>query len=114
MSYEIVPEGQGLEVDYDEYDRSPTPDYPRAEDWWQKFCLNGSDELDKSELKIELLNELNGDAYLAMAVNHFVGKNYKTWMDKEGIEELGGLTPRQCLNSVFGMKRLRMLFLTAH
>ena len=114
MSNEIVPEGEGLEVEYDRYDRTPTPDYPNAEAWWQKFCLSGFDELEKSGLKAKLLKELNNDAYLAMAVNHFVGKNHKTWLDKEGIEDLGGLTPRQCLSSDYGMKRLRMLFLTSH
>lgn len=49
-----------------------------------------------------------------MAVNHFVGENYKAWLDEKGISMLGGLTPRDCLALEYGRKRLKMLFLTAH
>jgi len=110
----IVPEGEGLEVDYDRHDIECDENYPSANEWWEKFCLNGEEELEKSGIKAELLLELNNDIYLAMAVNHFVGENYKTWLDKKGIGDLGGFTPRECLTSDYKMKRLRMLFLQAH
>lgn len=108
-----VPEGYGMEVDYDKYNHMPNKHYPSAEAWWKKFCLNGETELKQSEIKEELLAELSNDRYLAMAVNHFVGKSFKSWLNKEGIDDLGGLTPKQCLKSEYGKKRLRMLFLTA-
>jgi hypothetical protein len=110
----IIPKGKGFEIDYDYYNTKKTRRYENADEWWKYFCLNGSDELEQSGLKADLIKELDGDTYLAMAVNHFIGKNYKAWLDNKGIEDLGGLTPRQCLGSDYRMKRLRMLFLTSH
>lgn len=113
-SKNIIPEGEGFETDYDKYNMDPDRKFPTSDDWWKSFCLLGKDELEQSHIKEDLLSEVNGDEYLAMAINHFVGKNYKAWLDKEGIDVLGGLTPRQCMASSYGMKRLRMLFLMSH
>lgn len=110
----IVPEGLGSEIDYDNYDRNPDRFFASADDWWINYCLLGGEELKQSNIKTELLNDLNNDEYLAMVVNHFVGENYKNWLDRGDIDSLGGLTPRQCLNSAYGIKRLRMLFLASH
>lgn len=109
-----IPKGKGLELEYDRHDRTPTPNYPNAEAWWQKFCSNGVDELEQSEFKDELLKELNGDAYLAMAINHFIGKNFLVWLDRKDIPDLGGLSPRECLSTEWGTKRLRMLLMRMH
>lgn len=110
----IVPEGLGFEQDYDKYNTNPDRQYENADIWWKNYCLLGKEELEKCPFKNELLSILKNDIYLAMVVNHFVGKNYKTWIDKDDINNLGGLTPRQCLNSDYGTKRLRMLFLMMH
>lgn len=110
----VAPGGEGFEIDYDKYNLNPDRKFSTSDEWWRSFCSLGRDELEKSDIKEELLAEVNGDVYLAMAINHFVGKNYKSWLDKGGIDVLGGLTPRQCMGSSYGMKRLRMLFLMAH
>jgi len=111
---EVVPEGEGFEIDYDKYGKDGDSYYKDADEWWGNFSKLGADELEQSELKDSLLKELNGDKCLAMVVNHFIGENYKTWLDKKGIDTLGGFTPRQCLSSDYGMKRLRMLLFMAH
>ncbi len=110
----LIPEGKGLELDYDRHDRTPTQNYPNAETWWQNFCSNGADELENSPFKIELLKELDGDTYLAMAINHFIGKNYQEWLDRKDIPDLGGLSPRECLSTIWETKRLRMLLMRMH
>lgn len=69
---------------------------------------------DTCPYKSERLTALNQDALLAMAVQHFVGENYSKWLDNKEMQDLGGLSPRECLESEFGMKRLRMLLLMMH
>lgn len=110
----MVPEGEGFEVDYDEYNLDPDRKFSTADEWWRSYCCLDKEKLERSNIREELLAEVNNDVYLAMAINHFVGKNYKSWLDKDGIDVLGGLTPRQCMGTSYGMKRLRMLFLMAH
>lgn len=111
---EVVPEGKGFELEYDNYNAGQDRHFASADEWWKSYCLLGEKEFDASVLKEDLLRELNNDKYLAMVVNHFVGENYRAWLDKEGIDSLGGFTPRECLYSSYGIKRLRMLFLTMH
>lgn len=110
----VIPEGKGFELDYDKYGTQPNAFYDNAGEWWTNFCKLGEKELEESGIQKELVSELNGDRLMAMAVNHFVGENYKAWLDKKGISMLGGLTPRECLALEYGRKRLKMLFLTAH
>ncbi len=105
-----TPQGEGFEIDYDYYNTKKNRRFKNADEWWQAFCTNGADALERSDIKKELLRELDDDVCLAMAVNHFIGKNYVSWLDKKGMETLGGFTPRECLKSNYGMKRLRMLF----
>lgn len=110
----IVPEGQGFELDYDNYERNPSRKFSTSEEWWNEFANSGKDEWKKCSFKDGLLEAVNNDLNLAMVINHFVGKNFAEWMERKDLSDLGGLSPKECLCSGYGMKRLRMLFLQAH
>lgn len=107
----IVPEGEGFEVDYDNYERNSNRKFVTSEDWWNTFSSSGRVEWESCTFKQELLDEVNHDLNLAMVINHFVGTKFKSWMYKKDISDLGGLSPVECLKSEYGMKRLRMLFM---
>ena len=109
-----IPEGAGFEIDYDKYNSVADRYFETADKWWEHFCLLGKSELDNCHFKVELIHELNGDKLLSMAVNHFVGRHYQEWLDKDDLESLGGLSPRMCLKSTYGLKRLKMLFMMMH
>ena len=111
---ECVPEGKGFEVDYDKYGSRPTDYYKDSDEWWGAFAKLGEEEFAKSKIRTQLLNELNNDRTLAIVINHFFGLRAFEWLDKKRISKLGGLTPRQCLASDYGLKRLKMLLLTMH
>ena len=110
----IVPEGEGFEVDYDNYERNPNRKFATSEDWWSAFASSGKSEWEDCTFKKELLDEVNNDLNLAMVINHFIGKQFSEWMKRKDIPDLGGLSPEDCLQMSYGMKRLRMLFLQAN
>lgn len=107
----IVPEGKGFEIDYDNYERNPNRKFETSEDWWNAFASSGKDEWETCTFKEELLDEVNNDLSLAMVINHFVGAKFQEWMRRKDLSDLGGLSPAECIDSDYGMKRLRMLFL---
>ncbi|MEZ5509899.1 MAG: hypothetical protein R3F47_08345 [Gammaproteobacteria bacterium] len=110
----ILPEGQGFENDYDNYGRNPKRKYSTADVWWHEFAKNGKAEWKECPFKDDLLSIVNQDLDLAMVIYHFIGEHYESWLNRKDIVDLGGLSPKECLGSKYGMKRLRMLFLQAH
>ncbi|MGI5309609.1 hypothetical protein [Rheinheimera sp. WS51] len=111
---EIIPEGKGFEVDYDNYGSRPTDYYSNVDEWWRSFVKLGEEEFLNSKIKKQLLSELNDNAELAIVIYHFFGQRAFNWLDKKGISKLGGLTPRQCLDLDYGIKRLKMFLLMMH
>lgn len=109
----IVPEGKGFEIDYDNYERNPNRKFPTSEDWWNAFASSGKDEWENCAFREELLSAVNQDLNLAMVINHFVGEKYPSWMDRKDIPDLGGLSPKECIQTKYGIKRLRMIFMQA-
>jgi hypothetical protein len=109
-----MPEGTGFETDYEKYGSRPTDYYENSDEWWSEFAKLGEKEFSNSEIKDQLLSELRYDSELAYVINYFIGERAFQWLDREGISTLGGLTPRQCLDSEFGLKRLKMLLLMMH
>lgn len=107
----VVPPGSGFEVDYDAYNFKQGRKFKSADEWWLKFSEHFSYDF---ENKDELLLVTNGDIPLARVINHFVGENYESWMLRKDIDGLGGLSPKECLEAEWSMKRLRMLFLQSH
>lgn len=110
----VVPEGKGFEVDYDNYESNPNRKFSTSEEWWNAFASSGKGEWEDCSFKEELLDEVNHDLNLAMVINHFVGDQFSDWMKRKDLTELGGLSPSECLQSKYGVKRLRMLFLQSH
>lgn len=111
---ERIPEGEGVEVDYDKYGNRPTDYYKNSDEWWHAFAKLGEEEFANSKIMNQLLEELNHNTEVAIIINHFLGQRAFKWLDREGITELGGLTPRQCLDTDYGLKRLKMLLLMMH
>lgn len=109
-----LPEGEGFEIDYDKYNANGEEKFATADDWWESYCLSGQEELEQCSFRDDLIAAMNGDELMAMVVNHFIGDNYLLWLDNVNIEELGGISPRECLKFEFGIKRLKMLFLMMH
>lgn len=107
----IVPCGSGFEVDYDAYNFKQERKFKTADDWWQSFAAHFSNEFD---CRNELLLRTKGDEALARVICHFVGENFDTWMSRKDIDGLGGLSPIECMEHEWSIKRLRMLFLQSH
>mgnify|MGYP007011822628 CR=1 FL=1 len=107
----VVPRGSGFEVDYDAYNSKQGRKFKTAEDWWFSFSKHFNKEF---EGKSDLLSITQGDEPLARVIYHFVGDNYETWMSRKDIDGLGGLSPKECLEAEWSLKRLRMLFLQSH
>lgn len=107
----VVLEGKGFEVDYDNYESNPNRKFSTSEEWWNAFASSGKGEWESCTFKEDLLDKVNNDLNLAIVINHFVGDKYSAWMKRKDISDLGGLSPAECIDSKFGMKRLRMLFL---
>lgn len=107
----VVPEGKGFELDYDNYECNPNRKFSTSDEWWNAFASNGKGEWESCTFKEDLLDKVNNDLNLAIVINHFVGDKYSDWMKRKDISDLGGLSPAECIDSKFGMKRLRMLFL---
>lgn len=109
----VVPEGKGFEFDYDNYERNPNRKFSTSEEWWNAFASSGKSEWESCTFKEELLDAVNNDLNLAMVIYHFVGEKYHSWMDRKDIPDLGGLSPKECIESEYGIKRLRMAFMQA-
>lgn len=107
----VFPEGKGFELDYDNYERNPNRKFSTSEELWNAFASTGADEWERCTFKEELLAEVNNDLDLAMVINHFVCEEYLSWLDRKDISDLGGLSPKECIQSEYGIKRLRMLFM---
>jgi hypothetical protein len=107
----LISEGKGFEQDYDNYQNKPNRQYATADVWWETFANNGIGQWQDCLYKNELMKAVNHNLKLAMVIHYFIGANYKDWLHKTDIEELGGLSPQECLTSDYGMKRLRMFFM---
>ena len=107
----IIPEGKGFEIDYDWYEKKPHRKYKTAQDWWEKFANNRAEKWAGFKYQDELLKLVNGDTHLAIVISYFIGEEFSTWMYKKDISSLGGLSPIECKETPWGIKRLRMHFM---
>ena len=110
----MIPAGQGLEIQYDKYEKKPRRVYKTSQEWWEKFASNGIEEWAECSYQKELLEIVKDDINLAMVVHHFVGENFSKWAYAKDIPDLGGLSPVECLNTEWGTKRLRMMLMRMH
>ena len=110
----LIPEGEGLEIDYDWYEKNPRKVHETSLERWEAFANCGIDEWKSCEFQDELLKVINYDTDLAMVIYHFIGKNFDEWLRRKDIPDLGGLSPLECLNTEWGTKRLRMLLMRMH
>lgn len=106
-----TPEGHGFELDYDNYGKRQPRKFASSEEWWNSYSDLARDEWEKFPLQHDLLEKVNGDHRIAWVIAHFVGVNYDGWLVRENIDGLGGYSPKECLETSWGLKRLRMLFL---
>lgn len=108
---ERTPEGQGFELDYDKYRGRLTQKFANADEWWNSYSDLARDEWGDFSMQQDLLEKVNGDHRLAWIIAHFVGEGYERWLTRDDIDGLGGYSPKECLETTWGVKRLRMLFM---
>lgn len=109
--FKTMPEGFGFELDYEKYSSRANRKFETADEWWNCYSDLARDEWEKFHLKEDLLSKVNGDCRIAWLIVHFVGTNYDSWLIRKDIDGLGGYSPKECLETTWGLKRLRMLFL---
>jgi len=108
---ERTPEGQGFELDYDRYSSRLNRKFANADEWWNSYSDLAQEEWGKFSRQQDLLEKVNGDHRLAWIIAHFVGESYEHWLTRDDIDGLGGYSPSECLETTWGVKRLRMLFM---
>ena len=109
--FERTPAGYGFELDYDKYSFHAHRKFNSADEWWIEYSALARDDWEAFPFKDDLLEKVNGDRPLAWIIARFVGVNYDCWLVRENIDGLGGYSPKECLTTAWGLKRLRMLFL---
>jgi hypothetical protein len=67
-------------------------------------------EWERCREKGELIAAVGGDELIARGVHAFAGDRWAAWLD-EGLPDLEGLTPRQCLASANTTRRLKGLLM---
>ncbi|KPM86624.1 hypothetical protein AOR10_23230 [Vibrio alginolyticus] len=85
-------------------------DFYEGDEHFCKYSLSFQNYWETFPFQVELLSLLEGNVVLARPISYHLGKNYLAWFDSApGVLE--GLSPRQCLNSDAGIKRLKMALL---
>lgn len=77
---------------------------------WQKFAALFADEWSTCQFQNNLLSALNNDKEIAMVVYGSVWQNAPTWID-EPVPALNILTPRECMKTEEGQKRLKTMLM---
>lgn len=81
--------------------------YP-GDDSWHRFAMLFADEWANCLFKDELLSALNDNEDIAMVIYASVRQNALQWID-ESVPALNSITPRECMKTEDGRKRLKTM-----
>jgi hypothetical protein len=73
---------------------------------FHRFAAACADEWADCPHQAALLAAVGGDCDLAIVLNFHFGNRYQEYLDNR-VPDLDGLTPRACLTSDWGLKRLK-------
>ena len=73
---------------------------------WNHFAALGIDEWKNCPFQDELLDAVDGALDLAMVIYHEFDKHYDEWIENP-VPALGDMSPKECLKTDWGVKRLR-------
>ena len=77
-----------------------------GDETWEHFAACGVEAWSSCERQEEVLDAVGGALELAMVIWHHFDDRYAKWLETN-ISALGGLSPRECLCTDWGIKRLR-------
>ena len=81
-------------------------DYYAGDDAFRRFATACAPAWAGCTCRDALLREAGGDLDLAMALHYHLGDGAPGWLDRE-VPARGQLTPRQCLLTAAGRRRLK-------
>lgn len=81
--------------------------YP-GDDAWHRFAILFVDEWATCQFQNELLSALDDDKEIAMVIYGSVFEHALQWID-EPVPALNNLTPRECMKTEAGRKRLKTM-----
>lgn len=81
-------------------------------DHWESYASLFLEEFDDTEENRALVS-IVGDDKLAAVIKFHLGGDCINWLDRK-VDALGGLTPRQCLNTESGKMQLKEVLMRFH
>jgi hypothetical protein len=84
----------------------PLEDFYAGDDVFHRFAMACAAEWGCCDQPDALLRETGGDLDLAMALHYHLGGQALGWLD-QAVPALDDLTPRECLKTAAGRRRVR-------